>query len=217
MSLELTILVPVLKRPHRVVPFMESALAATPDAEVLFIADPDDRRELDALEAAGADYIVHNGGYAAKINCAVEQTDRPYIFTAADDLLPHEGWYEIARRYMKGRVQVVGTNDLCSERVRRGFHATHFLMTREYAEMPCIDGTLGPLFEGYDHSFVDDELVWTAEKRKCLAFATDSIVEHQHPDNGTAPMDSTYRKGRARMNLDGRLYMKRRAMWRSAS
>lgn len=213
MSLELTILVPVLKRPHRVVPFMESALAATPDAEVLFIADSTDRAELDALETAGADYIVHNGGYAAKINEAVERTDRPYIFTAADDLHFHPGWYRAAKKRIRGRVQVVGTNDLCSERVQLGFHATHFLMTREYAEMPCIDGSPGPLFTGYDHSAVDDEFFATAEHRKVLAVATDSIVEHFHPMVGKSADDATYRKGRARLQRDVRLFRQRKRQW----
>ena len=214
MSPDLSILVPVLGRPHRVLPFMDSALAATPKAEVLFIADPDDEAELDALEEHGADFITHAGGYAAKINEAVTRTDRPYVFTAADDLHFHPGWFETALAHMVGKVQVVGTNDLCSDRVKLGFHATHFLIAREYAERPCIDGERGPFSEAYHHWFCDDELVGTATHRRRIAFATDSIVEHFHPMVDKSEDDATYRKGRARAKEDKLLFRNRRRMWR---
>lgn len=214
---DLAILVPVLNRPHRVEPVMKSALAATPDAEVLFIADPDDQPEIDTLEAAGADFITHEGNYAQKINRGVRKTSAPLLFFGADDLNFHKGWFEVASSYLTANVGIVGVNDLCSPRVKNGVHATHFLVTRWYANLPTFDGLPGPLCELYDHSFVDDELVQTGLRRSALVFATDSIVEHCHPDNGTAPMDATYLKGRARMRQDKRLYLKRRRRWMSQS
>ena len=61
MTCELTILVPVLARPHRVKPVLESAVKATPGADVLFIADPEDTDELEVLTCEGADFISPGG------------------------------------------------------------------------------------------------------------------------------------------------------------
>lgn len=214
-SRDLTILIPVLNRPHRVEPLMKSALAATPEAEVLFLADPDDEPELEALEAAGANYLTIDTGYAGKINHGVRKTDRPLIFTGADDLHFHQGWFEIARDEINERVRVVGTNDLCSDRVQAGLHATHLLMTRDYALQPTADGGRGPFCEYYHHWFCDDELVETAVARNVITFAFGSIVEHYHPMVGKAETDSTYVKGASRRREDKRLYLRRRKHWKS--
>ena len=213
----LSILVPVLNRPHRVQPIIDSARAATAGAEVLFIADPDDYPEIEALEEAGADFVTYSGGYAGKINYGVRQTDRPLVFTGADDLHFHPGWFEIACDRLTPQIQVVGTNDLCSDRVQTGSHATHLLMTREYALRPIADGQEGPFCQAYHHWYCDDELVETAVAREAIAFATDSIVEHYHPMVGKAANDSTYQKGQLRRIEDKRMFMRRRKFWKSQS
>jgi glycosyltransferase involved in cell wall biosynthesis len=214
---DLSILVPVLNRPHRVQPLLDSALAATPEAEVLFIADPDDQPEIDALEEAGANYLTYDHGYAGKINYGVRKTDRPLIFSAADDLHFHPGWLDIARAEITDQIHVVGTNDLCSDRVRAGTHATHLLMTRDYALLPTADGGRGPFCENYHHWFCDDELVETAISRNAIAFAIGSIVEHYHPMVGKADVDPTYIKGQSRQKQDKRLFHRRRKLWKSQS
>ena len=66
------ILVPVLRRPHRVVPFLESA-RATSDARVLFLCSPNDIAEQQAIEDVGGAWLkcpfaVDRGDYARKIN-----------------------------------------------------------------------------------------------------------------------------------------------------
>ena len=121
---ELTILIPVLARPHRVRPAIDSAIAWVPDAEVLFIADPDDTDELVELEAQGANWITVAGGYAEKIHEGVEQTTAPLIFTGADDLLFHPGWFDTAKARLGDGIEVVGVNDLCSRRVMAGEHVS---------------------------------------------------------------------------------------------
>lgn len=205
---ELAVLVPVLARPHRVAPFLK-AMSTTVNATVLFVADPDDVDELDALEEAGAEFISPGGNYASKIRAGIDATTEPLIFTAADDLLPHGGWFETAKSYLTDQVQVVGVNDLCTTRVQRGEHATHFLMTREYTNSPCVDGSPGPFFQGYHHWFCDDELVRTAQRRDTIVFASDAIVEHLHPITQSAPDDATYQKGRSRSAEDRALFKKR--------
>lgn len=214
---ELAILVPVLARPHRVKPLLDAVEATTPGVRVLFLADPHDRPELEALERElGREELrvevdVGGGSYAQKINRGVELTDEPFVFTAADDLEPLSGWFEAAqvafRFYGAG---VVGVNDLIE---RKRDHATHFLLTRPYAEQPAIDGSRGPFFEGYSHWWVDDELIATAEARGAYAYAPNAKVLHLHPMAKRAEDDATYRKGRERARQDRRLFQQRSALW----
>lgn len=207
------VLVPVLGRPHRVQPTLDSIYATAPDARVLFIADPDDAAELEALRAAGATVLQKAGSYAAKINAAVRVTSAPTIFLGADDLRWSDGWLEACLQHVADGVHVVGVNDLCSRRVQRGLHATHFLITREYARRETIDGSPGPLHEGYDHSCVDDELVAVARSRGVLVIDRSIVVEHLHPDAGRAPMDATYERGRARIHDDRQMFRSREHLW----
>lgn len=209
----LTILVPVLNRPHRVQPLLESIAASTPDPfSVLFITDDHDRKthaQIARYEAPGVSMISPGGTYANKIACGVEHTDSPYVFLGADDLHFHRGWLEAALAY---RAEVVGVNDLL-ERRHRPNHATHFLMTRDYAEATTIDGGRGPLHHGYAHWFVDDELIATATKRGVYTYAPDSHVEHLHPQGGKAQDDATYAKGRANRRADRNLFLSRKSLW----
>lgn len=203
---ELVVLVPALHRPHRVRPLLKSIRAATPDARVLFICDPQDVEERKAVEAAGAELIIEGGKYARKINRAVAQTSEPLLFLGADDLGFQPGWYEAAKSYLD-RAEVVGINDLIK---RDRDHTTHFLITRAYAKRPTLDDEVGPLCEKYAHNCVDDELIATAEKRGVYAYAPDAHVKHFHPMNGTADMDPVYGKGMASLRRDKQLLHRRR-------
>ena len=183
----------------------------TPDARLVFIPDPDDQPEIDAIEQAGGEILfLLKANYATKINSGVERTDEPYIFIGADDLIPGQGWFEYALSYMHDGIEVVGVNDM----IQRGrHHSTHFLVTRRYAELPTITGERGPLCEIYDHSCVDDELIATAMHRNAYAYAPDSHVIHLHPDNGTAVIDDTYRKGRSKLGDDRRIWKSRKTWY----
>ncbi|HET7588601.1 MAG TPA: hypothetical protein VFK14_00225 [Solirubrobacterales bacterium] len=220
MSTDLAILVPVLARPHRVAPLLDSVEATTPGVRVLFLVDSDDEAERDAIwkeMGAGRELaigaVIDGGSYAAKINQGVRRTSDPLLFLGADDLEFKTGWFEAAQRSLAGPVEVVGVNDLLRRRPRRRDHATHFFLTRAYAELGTIDGAGGPLHEGYDHSFVDDEFIATAAKRGAYAYAPDSHVRHIHWMNRAAPDDAVYRKGRARFEQDRRLFRERSALW----
>jgi len=203
-----------------VAPLLDSIEDATPDARVFFLADSHDRREHEAIEAERCLRSIHidldigGGNYAMKINRGVALTDQSLLFLGADDLAFHRGWLEAAAAKLTDGIGVVGTNDLCNPRVMAGEHATHFLMTREYAERGTIDdGSSGPLHEGYPHEYVDNELIGTAKHRGAYAHAADSIVEHLHPMVGKAPMDELYAQIGARMNQGVRIYERRRALW----
>lgn len=203
----LVVLVPVLGRPHRVAPLLASIEDTAPTARVLFLSDPDDTDEQDAIREAGGEMRICRGNYARKIRAGVGATSERLVLTGADDLTFRDGWFEAALRCLSPPVEVVGVNDLI-DRTRE--HATHFLMTREYAERPTIDGAApGPFCHQYDHSYCDDELIATARKRGVYAYARDAHVEHLHPDNEKAEWDDVYRKGRARIREDGMLFRRR--------
>jgi hypothetical protein len=213
----LAVLVPVLCRPANVAPLVESVRANTPDlSTLLFIASPGDEAELAELEREGVEYLVHEGNYAAKINAGAGATDEPFIFTGADDLRFHEGWYEAALAKMGDGVEVVGTQDLCNPRVIEGLHATHFLVSRYYFEnFGTLDERPAIFHEGYPHEYVDDELIGTAKMRDAYAFAADSVVEHLHPLAGKAPTDALYEASAERMRRGRKLFEKRRRLWQN--
>ncbi len=215
--MDLVIIVPMLGRAHRVEPLLES-IHATCQARVLFAVSPGDTAVHQAIDRAGAQRVTVRrhavGDYARKVNTGYRSTTEALIFTGADDLLFHPGWFEAATAQLTAGIGVVGTNDLGSPRVMRGEHATHSLVTRDYVErFGTIDQPGLVLHEGYIHEFVDDELVGTAKSRGAWAFAADAHVEHLHPNWGKAPTDPTYDAQRTRMRLGRSLYQRRQPLW----
>jgi hypothetical protein len=214
---DLVVIVPMLGRAHRVEPLLES-IRATCQARVVFGVTEGDVDVIAAVVAAGEQAITHpkraRGDFQYKINQGIAATDEPYVFTGADDLRFHPGWYEAAIAKMTGRVGVVGTNDLCNQRVMRGEHATHMLVSRDYVErFGTIDEPGKFLHEGYWHEMCDDEAVQTAKRRRAWAFAADSHVEHLHPMAGRAPVDALYAAQGERMQQGRLLFRRRRRLW----
>jgi glycosyltransferase involved in cell wall biosynthesis len=219
MGLGLVVVIPMLGRAHRVAPLLES-IHATCQARPLFCCTEGDDDVTTAVDAAGAERIMFPprrvGDYAAKVNAAYRYTSEPLIFVGACDLRFHPGWFEAATARLDGdRVGVVGTNDLGSPRVKRGVHATHCLVTRDYVDrFGTIDRPGEVLHEGYVHEYVDDELVGTAKMRRAWAFAADSRVEHLHPNwCPEVPTDPLYDAQAARMKQSRALYQRRMRMW----
>jgi hypothetical protein len=214
---DLTVLIPMLGRPHRVAPLLDSIRLATPDAEILFLLTPADASVLAEVRKAGGSHLLveyRRGDYARKINHGYRSTSRPLLFLGADDLRFHPGWLDAALAELGPGIGVVGTNDLGAERVMAGEHSTHSLVTRAYAdEHGTIDRPGEILHEGYWHEYVDDELVATARHRDAWAFAGAAHVEHLHPSYGKAPRDPQYAAQRRRMRHSVGLYQRRSALW----
>lgn len=215
---DVAIVVPLLHRPWRVAPLLESIEATTTNHQVVFACTPTDHPVIDAVQAAGHEPLLvpwqPRGDYARKIQAGIDTTTTPYVFTGADDLRFHPGWFERAAERMTAGIGVVGTNDLGSPRVQQGEHATHFLVARWYADLGTIDGDPHLFHHGYVHEWCDDELVGTAKARNAWAHAGDSMVEHLHPNwNPDVPMDDLYAAQRARMGSSRALYLRRRKLW----
>lgn len=206
----LAILVPVLARPQNVRPLLDSiATSTTVPHRILFICSPGDGPQQDAIALAGGWMLSPGGSYAEKIRVGVEATDEEFVFLGADDLTFHPDWFQRARAAMCNGVQVVGVNDM---RPRNWETATHFLLTREYAERPTIDGERGPMHR-YVHNFCDRELIETAKHRGVYAYAADALVEHVHHLDGKVALDSTYVKGQTSFRQDARTFRHRSRLW----
>lgn len=218
---DVVIIIPVLNRPHRAAPVLQSAIEASPSARVLFVGSPGDDAEHEAVRKAGGELLVIDqpclpGDYARKVNAAYRATKEPLLFLAADDVHFHAGWFEAAAAKVEGRTEVVGTNDLGNRRVIAGTHSTHTLVTRRYCDnMGTIDQRRCVLHEGYWHEWTDDEFIETAKSRNAWAFARDSIVEHLHYNWGKAPLDPIYAAQRQRMAVTKHLYLQRRHLWQT--
>jgi hypothetical protein len=226
---ELLVVLPVLGRPHRALPLLQSLKAATPEPfNVLVVATRGDTAVQAAYTFAIADLVIAGlvdvlgprgvGDYAAKVNHAYRVSTEPFIFLGADDLEFHHGWWTSAKAILERdpTVGVLGTNDLApTDRSRRGEHSTHSVVRRSYVEAHgLIDGGDAVLYEGYIHEYVDDELVGTAKKRGAWCYDVNSVVEHLHPHWGKGPMDQTYRRSHARMARSRALFQSRSRLWR---
>jgi hypothetical protein len=217
---KILIVIPVLQRPHRAQPVVNSIRRATPDGayRVLFVGNLGDNAEHDAVRATGEELLVigprRPGDYARKINTAFAQSDEPLLLTGADDLEFHAGWLEVVWRCHSDGWKVIGTQDLGNPRVIRGEHATHIVFDREYvARFGTIDEPGKVFHEGYDHECVDDEAIGTAKMRGVWAFAADAIVEHLHPNWSKAPTDPLYEAQRVRIRSGRMLFNQRRRLW----
>lgn len=219
---ELTILVPVLRRPQNAERLVESIEATTEvDHQILFILSPNDDDEYNVvLELTRArrcrlgimeESFEGRGDYARKINAGYIWSDSEWYFLGADDLRFHPYWFENA---MKINACVIGTNDLGNSRVKAGQHSTHSLVNRQYVEeQGTIDEKNKILHEGYTHCFCDDELVQTAQRRGCFGFASDCYVEHLHPLWNKGTMDATYESATKNFERDRLLFQQRRNLW----
>ena len=220
MGPKILIVIPVLRRPHRAQPVVDSICRSTPDGgyRVLFVGNRGDDAEHEAVRATGCDLMVigarEPGDYARKINQAFAASDEPLLLTGADDLDFRPGWLEAVWRAHAAGWKVIGTQDLGNPRVLIGEHATHIVFDRSYVlEHGTIDEPGKVFHEGYDHECVDDEAIETAKARGVWYFAADAVIEHLHPNWGKAPVDELYEPQRIRM-LGGRILLgQRRFLW----
>lgn len=218
------ILVPVLDRPLRARAVAESAcLAAAVPYVLTFVLTPGDERERDAVlqvreEVPGVQLLLAPfecgpGDYARKINYAFQHTQEAWVFTGADDLDFHPGWDLDAVQVGESRVcSVVGTNDMGNPTVMRGNHSTHSLVRRAYVDSVGATFDMEPgvvLYDGYDHQYVDTELIAAAKAHGLYQHALTSCVEHMHPFWHKGTTDATYSKALAEGGPDGRLFRQR--------
>lgn len=203
---DIAVIVPVLNRPHRAEPFMESLRASTDSARAYAVVNEADLKTEAAWVAARANVLVTSlKTFAEKVNYAYALTNEPWLFMVGDDVAFHPGWAEeLLRVASETGALVVGANDLANPRTMDGTHAPHLLISREYVTQQGAswDGPRVVCHEGYAHMFVDDEVVTVAKQRGVFASATDAVVEHLHPAVGKGEVDATYNLGWSYAELD---------------
>jgi hypothetical protein len=217
------ILIPVLRRPENAQRVVDSIRASTmSEYRILFICSPRDIPQINACSQTGAqvlltDWNPGSGDYARKINLGFAQGDSEWVFQGADDVIFHPNWDVAAIWASRNGKRVIGTNDLHNPSVKKGTHSTHSLIMRSYVEErpATVDESDPVLFEGYDHQYVDLELVTVAKWRKEFQMAKNAIVEHFHPHWGNAESDPTYRKAMRRSVADRNLYRERMGLSRA--
>lgn len=223
---EIAVIVPVLARPQNAQPLADSLIAATQDrARLIFVVTETDEAQVEAcFHCEGWPVFVvldsepvGPGNYAKKIQLGYDAADEPLVLLAADDLDFHAGWLDAVLRAAEADVGVIGTNDTANPSVLRGEHSTHPVVRRCYIDQRGgVVGAPGIVYHaGYQHQYVDNELVQTAIARGCYTHAHDAVIAHRHPLWGTAPWDATYERGRGGTHPDARLFERRRHLWLS--
>ncbi len=229
-------IVPVLGRPQNAQPLVESFRASGADGFIIFALSDGDHEQAAACVATMRDglydvnlFFMHEragpGDYARKINAAyafrgkgddwLERTE--LVLLGADDLRFQPGWLEAVERIAdEYDVGVIGTNDNANPSVKAGRHSTHPVVRRCYIDR--YGGSVGEpgqvYHQGYDHNWVDCELVETAKARGCYAHAHDALVTHHHPlYDHRVKRDATYAKGNAREREDAALFRSRQHLW----
>lgn len=210
------ILIPVLGRPWNIEPLVGSIVDNTAGPyRIIFICSPSDDEQIEVCRKTVQNtWVVEwepgRADYAKKINWGFEQTTSEWIFQGADDIRFSKNWDTQALRYGQ-RYSVIGTNDLHNPSVKRGIHSTHILFKREYIEKygGTFDGSGKVFSEVYDHQWIDNEFIQTAQRRGQWHFAKNSIVEHFHPVWGNNEWDPTYEKAFRESKEDQELFGRR--------
>ena len=220
----ISILVPVLGRPARAQPLVDSIRSSSAaEHEIVFLCSPADGEQYHACHMTGEHTMLcawkaGRGDYAKKINRGFRETSNEFILMAADDLRFHPGWDTALLRVAEATgAAVTGSDDLGNPQVsRKQAFSTHPLIRRSYIEKEGGTGEGKPgvvLHEGYDHNFVDRELWDVAASRGKTAFAFAAKIEHLHPHWRKGAMDPVYEKGLKHFHDDQRLYWSRHELW----
>ena len=222
---ELTILVPILNRPHRIKWVQDQFKGFN----VLFLPDQNDHDSIRELERLGATYeiapTVEEWGcatYASKVNHAYRVTSSPYLMYASDNVSPKPGWWRIAKQRLDANphIGLLGTNDCANRFVLRKVLATHGILRRSYIEEygSASLPDAGPVFwEGYRHWGCDVEASFVARGRAVFAFERNCIVRHHSAGNTPELRDSVYELGQRYVEEDRRRRMQRCPGWPHAT
>ena len=222
---EIDIIVPVLGRPQNARPFMDSLVASEPgDVRVVAVTSPWDSATHHAWSALGRGALMcpaRPGSFAQKVNAAhnalgamVTGEQAPWLLLVGDDVQFHPGWHQTLRPLMADqRWSVIGTNDLGTDTVQAGEHATHMLIRRSYVDTvgASWDGPGVVCHEGYRHNYVDSEIIHAARQRGTWVGCRESVIEHMHPMFGRGRDDATYQIGRDSVDADRDLFVARYA------
>jgi len=209
------VIVPVLRRPWRAEPFMESWRASNPAGSAVYaVTDAEDRATRQAWFDAGAIVLTSDRGstYAQKVNYGLEATVEPWLLLVGDDVKFHEGWLEAALEAGQ-HADVVSTNDMA--RTDLDELAVHPMFSRRYLidRGASLDGPGLICHEGYKHWYVDNEWSFLARERGVMTYAAGARIEHLHPIFRKGETDEVYELGQSHAYEDSRLWILRKNLY----
>lgn len=213
----IAVIVPVLGRPHRVHPLIESLRDTVSEDRVrlYFVAQRSDVAEVEAIQSTGQNLILvadDEQSWAKKINRGYQETAEPWLLLGADDIRFDPNWLLSIEDLLKTHPGVIGTNDLGNPGTISGTHSTHPIVRRKYADVcGTIDARRKVVHDGYRHCFPDTELVATARRRGLYVHSRDCVIEHMHPAWGKGKSDPTYELGQSTFHVDQQLFLQRQA------
>lgn len=220
---EVDIVVPVLDRPHRAAPFVDSLRRSVEIDRVAVLAVVSAADPVSALawEQAGADVLVCHepGTYSRKVNLAYRELERlgspaPWLLLIGDDVRFHLGWLDAALAVARSTgAAVVATNDWGLEPDAQS--CVHPLMARDYVRLhgASWDGPGVVAHEGYRHYYVDAEWCALARWRGAWAPAAGAVIEHLHHLFHKAPVDRVYELATENLPADRALFEARYHHW----
>ena len=191
---DMLVIVPVLRRPHVVIPFWETWKSQTVDCDIVMAIDENDPtldEYLEVIPQTGISLRIGEPLWTApKLNQVVaENVDKySYIGFWGDDNRPRTyGWDQRFRAEL--------------ERMGTGMVYANDLL--QYGKIPCsvvmtsdIPRTLGYMaFPGAKHLFID--MAWRDWGRSIdrLCYLDDVVIEHLHHTIGKSDTDETYLLG----------------------
>jgi hypothetical protein len=99
---DVAVVIPLWRRTKNIDRVTCSLLDTVPLAHICFVVSSGDEWITPWTTLPGDTIVVDGvggepGDYARKINAGYRATEEPFIFTGADDLVFHDGWYDAAR------------------------------------------------------------------------------------------------------------------------
>ena len=123
----------------------------------------------------------------------------------ADDQVYQENWLQAALDVADATgAAVIGMNDGHTPLEQ---YAPHFMVSSQYIEIYQDGWMVPPVYQSW---WFDREICERANLAGLYAPAWESMVEHCHPDWGTAEMDDTYQEAWPTHDKDFRLYLSRK-------
>jgi hypothetical protein len=192
----LGVIIPTRGRPVELARCLDSLAATAPGVGIVVVVDEDDAETMAVVERYMGRLPIHverslSGATAAeKWNIGAASTAANTLVFAADDLVFHEGWAEKATKALKAFPDgsaLVGFDEMAGSP-----HPLHYAVTRKLLDE--INGGLlvAPHYRSW---YMDVELCAKARQWARYIANCGAIVEHRHPQHGTAPIDDTHRRG----------------------
>lgn len=186
-----SVVIPSLGRPDRLQKCLDRLFVSAPDVEAIVVADNNDMatiRVARETEPARLVTVSQGTGPVEAWNIGASHATGDYLVLGADDLVFHDGWYEVALGAMakKNGYGLVAFNDLSP---LSGRLATHYMVSRAYAVNEWGGFLAAPY---YKQQFIDNEATERAKRDNCFIYAQSAIVEHMHPLWEKADHDDTY-------------------------